>query len=161
MFAKDSMLHCQHGILQPGEMLFIPAFYWHQVTALDTSISVNMFYGDSGEHEFIDKILHRPYFEYFRYWFLNIIQQNRKFTDSFDRMLSRLPEVLFHFFVKQWHEYAKEVHVEKCVEMVLEYCQLKQLPCDELFDSNSPKAKFPPVLKIRGLLNRNGTESYV
>ena len=55
-FIDDPTLHCQHCVLHPGEMLFIPAFYWHQVTALDTGISVNMFYGDSGENVFIDKL---------------------------------------------------------------------------------------------------------
>ena len=48
-YGKFSQVHCEHTILHPGEMLFIPAFYWHQVTALDTGISANMFYGDSGE----------------------------------------------------------------------------------------------------------------
>ena len=153
LFVQDPTLHCEYCILYPGEMLYIPAFYWHQVSALDNGISVNMFYGDKGDNTFMEKILNVPYFEHFQYWFLNIIQQNVKY-DSFQRMLGRLPEVLFHFFLKQWHENPREDHVNKCVKMVLEYCQLTQLP--KVNDS----AKFPPILKIRGLLHRNGTESY-
>merc|ERR1719374_525260 len=33
-FGSNSMTF-QQTILYPGEMLFIPAFYWHQVSALD------------------------------------------------------------------------------------------------------------------------------
>merc|ERR1712243_32918 len=96
-------LTCQQTILEPGDMLFIPAFYWHQVSALDSGISVNMFYGDSSRNGYLDKILKPPYYSHFRYWFLNIVEQNRRF-DSFHRMLTRLPEVVAHFFVKQWHD---------------------------------------------------------
>ena len=152
-FVEDSTLHCQHCVLYPGEMLFIPAFYWHQVTALDTGISINMFYGDSGENKFVDKILKPPYYNHFRYWFLNIIQQNIK-CDSFQRMLSRLPEVLFHFFLKQWHETPSNEHIDFCIELVLNYCQIKCLP------NVNDNSKFPPILKIRGLTHRNGTEAY-
>ena len=153
LFLKDPSLHCQHCVLHPGEILFIPAFYWHQVTALDTGISVNMFYGEGGEHDFIEKILKPPYAEHFEYWFLNIIQQNIG-CDSFQRMLARLPEVLFHFFLKQWHETATNDHVEQVVKLVLNHCQINCLP--NLKDSS----KFPPILKIRGLTHRNGTEAY-
>ena len=152
-FTEDPTLHCQHCVLHPGEMLFIPAFYWHQVTALDTGISVNMFYGDSGENAFIDKILKAPYYEHFKYWFLNIVQQNMK-CDSFPRMLSRLPEVLFHFFLKQWHETPSTEHIDFCVQLVLDYCKIKSLP------NVNDVSKFPPILKIRGLTHRNGTEAY-
>jgi len=153
LFVNDASLHCQHCVLHPGEMLFIPAFYWHQVTALDTGISVNMFYGDSGENNFIDKILNPPYFEHYKYWFHNIIQQNIK-CGSFQRILGRLPEVLIHFFLKQWHEVPLEKHVNQCIQMVLLYCELKGLP--KIEDSS----KFPPILKIRGLTHRNGTEAF-
>ena len=153
LFVNDPELNCQYCTLQPGEMLFIPAFYWHQVSALDTGISVNMFYGDSGDHEFIKKISDPPYREHFQYWFLNIVQQNRK-CDSFHRILGRLPEVIQHFFLKQWHETPTNDQVNQCVEMVLNYCQLNCLP--EVQDSS----KFPPILKIRGLTHRNGTEAY-
>lgn len=35
---KDTV--CEEAILEPGDCLFIPAFYWHQVTALSPSISI-------------------------------------------------------------------------------------------------------------------------
>ena len=34
---------------------------WYQVNALDTGISINMFYGDPGEHAFLDKLFHPPF----------------------------------------------------------------------------------------------------
>lgn len=33
-----------HAVLQPGDMLFIPARYWHYVRSLSTSISVNFWF---------------------------------------------------------------------------------------------------------------------
>ena len=146
---------CQHTVLHPGDMLFIPAFYWHQVSALDTGISVNMFYGDASENGFLNKILGPPYFDHFRYWFLNIIEQNRSF-ESFQRMLSRIREVVTHFFVKQWHDMPSESHIDTLVSLVMEYCGIKEVPpLAESEDLN----KFPPLLKIRGLMHRKGTEA--
>ena len=129
-YPNFSRAQCQHCILHPGEMLFIPAFVWHQVifhchcanckysyyyllrqvTALDTGISINMFYGDPGDNAFISKMFRPPYKEHFHYWFLNIIEQNRE-QQSFQKILSRLPEVIRHFFVKQWHETPNEEQV--------------------------------------------------
>ena len=86
-----------------------------QVTALDTGISINMFYGDPGENVFISKMFRDPYREHFHYWFLNIIEQNRD-QQSFTRMLSRLPEVIKHFFVKQWHESPDENQVINIID---------------------------------------------
>lgn len=138
---------CEHCVLEPGEMLFIPAFYWHQVTALDSGISLNMFYGDGGDNVYLEKILRQPYRPHFEYWLLNVIEQNKD-CDSFKRMLPRLDEALAHFFVKQWHEKANPEQLQECLKLVMDYCQLKELP-EKVKDS-----KFPPVLKIRGLLHR-------
>jgi len=81
-----------------------------QVTALDTGISINMFYGDPGENVFISKMFKDPYKEHFHYWFLNIIEQNKN-QQSFAKILSRLSEVVRHFFIKQWHEVPTEEQV--------------------------------------------------
>ena len=81
-----------------------------QVTALDTGISINMFYGDPGENVFISKMFKDPYKEHFHYWFLNIIEQNKD-QQSFAKILSRLSEVVRHFFIKQWHEVPTEEQV--------------------------------------------------
>ena len=80
------------------------------MTALDTGISINMFYGDPGENVFISKMFQDPYKDHFHHWFLNIIEQNRD-QQSFPKILSRLPEVIQHFFVKQWHETPTETQV--------------------------------------------------
>ena len=128
-----------------------------QVTALDTGISVNMFYGDASQNGFLAKILREPYLDHFRYWFLNVIEQNRRF-ESFPRMLTRLPEVVVHFFVKQWHDTPSPDQVDVLVKLVLDYCGLEGGQVPPLMDGED-LTKFPPLLKIRGLLHRNGTEA--
>jgi [protein]-arginine 3-hydroxylase / protease len=45
--AKHSMFAnavFSHAMLQPGDMLFIPARHWHYVRAASTSISVNFWF---------------------------------------------------------------------------------------------------------------------
>jgi len=154
-FPKFANAVCEHCILEPGEMLFIPAFYWHQVTALDTGISVNTFYGDPGDEAFISKMFNKPYSEHFHYWFLNIVEQNREY-ESFQKIVSRLPEVVRHFFLKQWHEQISEENVIKAVALVMKHLDLTELPQPIL-----GKGKFPPVMKIRGLLHRDGTKGKI
>ena len=151
-YPSFSSATCEHCVLEPGEMLFIPAFYWHQVTALDTGISINMFYGDPGDNTFIRKMFQPPYRDHFQYWFLNIISQNSE-CENFSRMLSRLPEVIKHFFVKQWHETPDDDQVQCLVTLVMNHLNIDQLPPPALSEG-----KFPPVLKIRGLLHRDGNK---
>lgn len=150
LFSEAKVEHC---ILSPGEMLFIPAFYWHQVNALDTGISLNMFYGDRGDSQFVSKMLGLPYSQHFTYWFLNILEQNRE-TEAFPKILARLPEVVSHFLLKQWHESPSEEQVGRIVALALEHLGLTSLP-----DPLPEPSKFPPVLKIRGLLHRDGKKS--
>ena len=153
-FPNFANAKCEHCVLSPGEMLFIPAFYWHQVTALDTGISLNTFYGDGSPNGFIDKILKPPYQPHFEYWILNIINQNLK-CESMNRMLPRMNEVLFHFLVKQWHDEASAEQIGKIIQVVLKHLKLEELPPK----IESDTSRFPPVLKIRGLLHRDGNKN--
>ena len=164
LFKEATVEHC---VLSPGEMLFIPAFYWHQVrlylvsfflvinqvNALDTGISINMFYGDPGEHTFLDKLFHPPFQEHFYHWFLNILEQNRD-AESFSKIVSRLPDVIPHFVLKQWHESPTKDQVDTLVALALDHLGISELP-----EPIMGKGKFPPVLKIRGLLHRNGAKT--
>eukprot|EP00092_Neocalanus_flemingeri_P006015 GFUD01006481.1.p1 GENE.GFUD01006481.1~~GFUD01006481.1.p1 ORF type:complete len:356 (-),score=94.78 GFUD01006481.1:45-1112(-) len=152
-FPNFANAKCQYCTLQPGEMLFIPAFFWHQVNALDTGISLNMFYGDPGENSFISKMFHPPYQEHFFYWFLNIMEQNKAHT-SFPKIISRLPEVVKHFFLKQWHETPTIEQVDRVVQLAMDHFKIDTLPSPILGEG-----KFPPVLKIRGLLHRDGNKT--
>ena len=145
--------HCQHTILHPGEALFIPAFYWHQVTALDTGISCNFFYGDAGSNQYLEKVLDLPYRSHFQFWLLNILEQNKS-SDTFPKLVARLPEVLAHFFLKQWHEEATPDQIERVISMINEQIALdNQEKC-------MTQSKFPPPLKIRGLRGRVAKEEY-
>ncbi|XP_022104468.1 lysine-specific demethylase 8-like isoform X2 [Acanthaster planci] len=48
---------CHQGELGPGEMLYIPSFWWHQVTSVEMSISINYFFGDAGDSNYINKAM--------------------------------------------------------------------------------------------------------
>lgn len=129
-------------------MLFFPAFWWHQVTSTETTISLNIFFGDKGTNAYLTKIMNGNQWPCFKYWLLNIIEQN-KGKEQFKKVLQYLPATIEAFLFKHWHEIPTEKQRDRLVETVLEYCGLKQLP---------PKVdhvKNAPPLKIRGLLWRS------
>ena len=105
---KDKIpLTCHHAVLEEGDVLYIPAFWWHQVSALSNGVSVNIFWGEAGKSAFLDKIVGTlP----FKYWMLNIVEQNRGF-DSFERIMARFEESISAFLLKQWHEILTPSHV--------------------------------------------------
>ncbi|XP_040582367.1 tRNA wybutosine-synthesizing protein 5 [Lepeophtheirus salmonis] len=150
-FPKFREAHCEYTTLHPGEILFIPAFYWHQVSALDDGISMNAFYGDKNKNDYVNKVLNSPCRLHFEYWIKNVIQQNSEY-DSFQRMLPRLDEVLHNFFLKQWHEEASKEQILEVLKIVMNYIGISKLPLKNIEN----QSKFPPVLKIRGLLYRKG-----
>ena len=111
-----------------------------------------MFYGDPGESDFISKMFRHPYQEHFFHWFLNIMEQNKN-HQTFPKIISRMPEVVKHFFMKQWHETPTSEQVEKVVKLVMKHFMIDTLPAPIMGEG-----KFPPVLKIRGLLHRDGNK---
>lgn len=141
---------CHHGLLHSGQMLYIPAFWWHQVTTLEVTVSINIFWGDAGENVYLTKIMEYPVWPSFRYWLLNIIEQNCTFP-SFSQTLSRLADAIRPFLFKQWHETASSQQLDKLVQTVFEHLEIETPPP---FDCKSEKKK-QPLLKIRGLLWRN------
>lgn len=140
-FKDATCYHCQ---LNQGDMLFIPAFWWHQVTSLTDSVSINTFFGDPGESEYICRITKQPVWPSFRYWLLNIVQQNRKFP-SFIRTLERLQESLVYLLLKQFHEVAPNDVLEMLVDSIKHYLEIDQLP------TFKGGGKHPPPLRVRGL----------
>ncbi|XP_065666670.1 lysine-specific demethylase 8 isoform X1 [Hydra vulgaris] len=134
-------------ILKPGEMLYFPAFWWHQVTSTDTTISMNIFFGNDGTNTYISKIMSGNQWLSFKYWILNIIEQNRH-LESFRSVLEYLPESLTSFLVKQWHEIPTKSQLDSLINAILDHCGLRELPV------RSKDCKNPPKLRIRGLLWR-------
>ena len=67
-------------------------------------------------------------------------------------MIARLPEVLSHFFLKQWHEVASDDQIRRVISMVQEKIDLMSM------EGTITTSKFPPQLKIRGLRGRSGKE---
>ena len=128
-------------------MLYFPAFWWHQVTSLETTISINIFFGNEGRNTYLTKIMNSPQYHSFKYWLINIIEQNR-YHQQFTKVLQYLPESLSNFLLKQWHEIPDKGQLEAIVKIALDYLELDNLPERTFF------TKHPPPLKIRGLLWR-------
>ena len=128
-------------------MLFFPAFWWHQVTSTQQTISINIFFGNEGDNVYLSRIMNGHQWESFKYWFLNIIQQNIG-TKQFEGVLQHLPESLTYFLLKQWHEVPTEDQLNTLIRIVLDYCGLETIPALE------KKRNHAPPLKIRGLLWR-------
>lgn len=152
IFPKFSDATCWECMLRAGEMLFFPAFWWHQVTSPENTISVNIFFGDAGESNYLTKIMRGSQWYGFQYWLLNIIEQNRE-CKQFERVLAQLPLSLENFLLKQWNEVPSVEQMEVLVKLVREYCGLD--PATATFGSHANASKHPPRLKIRGLLWRS------
>ena len=82
------------------------------------------------------------------------MEQNRRHCQSFDKILSRLHEVFYQFFIKQWHDEADQELINEVVSFVMKHYGLETLP--EI--SSDDKSKFPPMLKVRGLFYRDNTK---
>jgi len=149
-FPKFNLAKCQECILNSGDVLFFPAFWWHQVTTLEDTISMNTFFGNPGTNIYLSKVMSGPQWDCFQYWLLNIIEQNRH-TDRFVRLLQYLPEVIETFLLKQWKEVPSPEQLQTLVDVVHTYCGIDtNVKCTSL-----EKNKNPPPLKIRGLLWRS------
>lgn len=155
LFAKTD---CQYCLLKEGDMLYFPAFCWHQVKSPELTISVNVFFGDPGQNVFMSKILNSDQKEAFMYWIFNIIKQNLPYP-SFNRILANLKESLKGFLFKQWHENLDEQQVEEIYSRIIQFFDLNQ-QIDHLSTLGLQfKSKHPPVLRIRGLLMRPSDEN--
>jgi len=140
-FAEATCYNCQ---LNEGDLLFIPAFWWHQVTSLTDSVSINTFFGDPGESDYICRITQPPVWPSFRYWLLNLVEQNREFS-SFTRTLERLRECIEYLLLKQFHEVAPPEVIDMLVDCIKQYLQIDELP------PFKGGGKHPPHLRVRGL----------
>eukprot|EP01124_Arcella_intermedia_P003955 TRINITY_DN12237_c0_g1_i1.p1 TRINITY_DN12237_c0_g1~~TRINITY_DN12237_c0_g1_i1.p1 ORF type:complete len:192 (+),score=40.02 TRINITY_DN12237_c0_g1_i1:563-1138(+) len=138
---------CEEGSLYPGDLLFIPGFYWHQVTSVESSISINIFYGDNGENNYIEKLISSR-LEVFLYWLINILQQNEALLQK--DVFPELHEIIKVFLKYQFKEDANDEQVGILVKHVMQHYNLTELPP---FLGN--KRKNPKRLKIRGLLFRD------
>lgn len=129
-------------------MLYFPAFWWHQVTSNELTISINIFFGNHGENLYLTKIMKSRQWDCFQYWLLNIVEQNRD-KEQFSKVLQYLPESMSNFLLKQWHEVPTVEQLDRLVYLVLDYCKLSELPKKTIV------LKHAPPLKIRGLLWRS------
>ena len=129
-------------------MLFFPAFWWHQVTSTELTISMNIFFGNDGDNAYTSKIMGGHQWDSFKYWLLNIVEQNRD-KEQFQKVLQYLDESLKNFLWKQWKESISKEQADQLVKVVLDYLGLCETP------QKTVALKHPPPLKIRGLLWRS------
>eukprot|EP00472_Partenskyella_glossopodia_P001630 CAMPEP_0197533712 /NCGR_PEP_ID=MMETSP1318-20131121/44436_1 /TAXON_ID=552666 /ORGANISM="Partenskyella glossopodia, Strain RCC365" /LENGTH=253 /DNA_ID=CAMNT_0043090697 /DNA_START=62 /DNA_END=823 /DNA_ORIENTATION=- len=149
-FSEEGMIEVT---VNAGEMLFIPAFFWHQVTTTTNTLSVNIFFGDDGENDFLEKIMKFPQWDGFSYWLLNILEQNRKLA-IFPEILRDLPFSLTQFLIKQLHETPSAKQLERLVALVRERFAedfMKHKAIISCPASTFPKRKHARQIKIRGL----------
>jgi tRNA-Thr(GGU) m(6)t(6)A37 methyltransferase TsaA len=99
-------------LMEAGDMLYIPCFWWHQVSSLQPSVSVNVFWGDAPSNRaptrcpspspFADKVINFCAPSFF-FWVTNIIEQNRAVSNfPFQRLLSTFDAAVAAFLRTQW-----------------------------------------------------------
>ena len=117
--------------MEAGEMLYIPAFCWHQVTSVEESVSINVFFGDSpasapakslaastasspspspsplqppssSPSPFADKVLHRCS-PACLFWVTNIIEQTLRVQHfPVEALLRHFDDAVVTFLRTQW-----------------------------------------------------------
>lgn len=151
---KYKNVTCHYCLLKEGDLLYFPAFWWHQVKSPELTISINIFFGDEGQNTYLSKILISPQKDALLYWLYNIIKQNMVHT-SFPRILVNLKESLKAFLFKQWHEVIDQNQADILYNYIIDYFDLKS-QLEELANAGlEKKAKNPPEIRIRGLLMRD------
>lgn len=142
-------LRCWEATVEPGQMLFIPAFTIHQVTSVDACISLNVFFGDEGDNVFLAKLCQPPRLGAFSYWLRNIAEQNRE-MESWPRIMAFLPRSLKGFLRNQFREEASDAQLEQLAALVYDHAG-GAVPLAPDYHTR----RSAPVLKIRGLMFRD------
>jgi hypothetical protein len=143
---------CLEADVRQGDIVFVPGFFFHQVSSLEpATISVNIFFGTKGDHDYVDKLLRAPRSDAFKYWLLNVILQNAS-TPSFDKlMVENLPGSVSNFLFKQFHDHTRPDQIQIMMNWIREYF-VEQGKTYSLEPSESASSrKHPRQLKIRGL----------
>jgi len=168
-FPKFRDMECHECTIRDGEVLFLPFGYWHQVTSTEVTISVNCFCGDA-TGDFLPKIMaDGPIWDTFKYWMLNIIEQNRCMsTNEAFTFCSRrysqdqLQDCLQKFLWTRYKEELTDQLLDKMIQAITEYCDMqdhRQWPSSGTFDEMAAMVKpalRPPRIKIRGKNWRGG-----
>lgn len=71
------------------------------MSAIDASVSVNIFWGDAGNSDFVTKLINQKW-DAFSYWMLNVMEQNRPILDS---IMSDIYKVLSGFLANQFKDF--------------------------------------------------------
>ena len=77
-------------ILLPGEILYIPAYWWHHVTAVDENISLSFFYDFKIPDLFIQKNFLSTYINVSSHYFYRAISSKESLLNRLNRIKSML-----------------------------------------------------------------------
>lgn len=80
-FPDFKMASCFEGILNPGDLLYIPAGWWHEVKSLDVSMSVN-FWWKIGIENFPNEQLTKVVCSYF-HWYEDLFHEKIRLAFDF------------------------------------------------------------------------------
>lgn len=170
---------CLHGELSDNDILYIPAFYWHQINTVETTISMNSFWGPNDPILFCENLLSQKCLDNganqaFIYWFHNILEQNKNHSNTCSEN-EKFVEAKTNFELKNGitEKYTKKFirqlsRLDECCHYFL-CTQWKQKLNEELIQQvteiaknyysienlsekfEDDTSKFPPLFKIQGL----------
>ena len=138
-------------MLEAGDLLYIPAFTWHQVSSLEQSISINFFWGEQGRHAYVDKVL-RVCPEAFFFWILNVVEQNRT-QPAFLQVLRHFDDAMRIFLKQQWAEELEERHLRLIRTRVFEHLMASRTEADSFYALGD--IRQPKVLELSGSAKEN------
>jgi len=120
-------------ILDPGNVLFLPFGWYHQVTTTKVCISVNYFCGDN-KGEFMNRMFNSQCSNVFFHWILNRVEQIRNKQNNLyfrncdvqytDEMFK---EALQGFFWRRFKEKATDEQYAQLTAIIRKYCDKRDI----------------------------------
>ena len=167
-FPRFSVVRGWETTLEPGDMLYIPALWWHQVLSTKQSISINCFWGDLGRHAYLDKILGDCRREALLWWLVNVLEQNRRQATGpvFLDTVCNLDAAVRTFLWKQWGEEATAAQLEAIRPRLLQHLMATRRRDDVFYEygdicapgalplQGRERKNYAKVFRIRGLIHR-------
>eukprot|EP01126_Amoeba_proteus_P045829 TRINITY_DN5152_c0_g1_i12.p1 TRINITY_DN5152_c0_g1~~TRINITY_DN5152_c0_g1_i12.p1 ORF type:complete len:256 (+),score=55.13 TRINITY_DN5152_c0_g1_i12:421-1188(+) len=118
--------------LQPSFSFQLPNLFLMAVSALEASVSVNIFWGDSGTETFTKKLIDQKW-EAFSYWMLNVMEQNHGILF---RILPHISESLMNFLASQFRDIVSKETIQPLVDFLLNHYACSSIKIDTINGGN-------------------------